>query len=92
MKLKCTVLAYVKFTFYGTFSYWDTVYRSLWHRFDAVMEMHNASVREIDVKKMQPQPDTRPHYVSFFECFRFLSDDTLKYVMHNYPYIVIAFS
>lgn len=38
----------------------------LWHRFDAVMQLHNESVRGVDVKKMIPPPDTRPHYVGYF--------------------------
>uniref|UniRef100_A0A0M3HKK8 Vacuolar protein sorting-associated protein 52 homolog n=1 Tax=Ascaris lumbricoides TaxID=6252 RepID=A0A0M3HKK8_ASCLU len=46
--------------------YWDTLTRMLWHRFDAVMQLHNESVRGVDVKKMIPPPDTRPHYVGYF--------------------------
>uniref|UniRef100_A0A183V8G5 Vacuolar protein sorting-associated protein 52 homolog n=1 Tax=Toxocara canis TaxID=6265 RepID=A0A183V8G5_TOXCA len=43
--------------------YWDTLTRMLWHRFDAVMQLHNESVRAVDVKKIVPPPDTRPHYI-----------------------------
>lgn len=41
--------------------------RTLWRRFEVVMELHILSVRNIDVKKLQQQPDTRPHYV-YIEC------------------------
>ncbi|VDN18757.1 unnamed protein product [Gongylonema pulchrum] len=27
------------------------------------MDLHNSSLRDFDVRKMQPQPDTRPHYI-----------------------------
>ncbi|KAK0406157.1 hypothetical protein QR680_018400 [Steinernema hermaphroditum] len=43
--------------------YWDSVLRLLWTRFDTVMEMHNESVRNLDVQKLATPVDTRPHYV-----------------------------
>ncbi|VBB30923.1 unnamed protein product, partial [Acanthocheilonema viteae] len=43
-------------------SYWDTLNCTLWHRFDVVMGLHNSSLRDLDVHKMQLQPDTHPHY------------------------------
>ncbi|MFH4978802.1 hypothetical protein AB6A40_005511 [Gnathostoma spinigerum] len=43
--------------------YWDSLIHMLWARFDTVMIAHNESVHMIDVKKMQPPPDTRPHYI-----------------------------
>uniref|UniRef100_A0A1I7X417 Vacuolar protein sorting-associated protein 52 homolog n=1 Tax=Heterorhabditis bacteriophora TaxID=37862 RepID=A0A1I7X417_HETBA len=45
--------------------YWETISNQLWIRFDQVMQMHNDSVKTLDVKKMQPPIDTRPHYVGF---------------------------
>lgn len=56
---------FIKFVY----SYWETLNCTLWHRFDTLMDLHNSSVRDIDVRKMQPQPDTHPHYV----CFNLLS-------------------
>uniref|UniRef100_A0A915Q7R8 Vacuolar protein sorting-associated protein 52 homolog n=1 Tax=Setaria digitata TaxID=48799 RepID=A0A915Q7R8_9BILA len=44
-------------------SYWETLNYTLWHRFDVVMNLHNSSLRDLDVHKMQPQPDTHPHYI-----------------------------
>ncbi|KAL3991087.1 Vps52 / Sac2 family protein [Acanthocheilonema viteae] len=44
-------------------SYWDTLNCTLWHRFDVVMGLHNSSLRDLDVHKMQLQPDTHPHYI-----------------------------
>ncbi|VDD97491.1 unnamed protein product, partial [Enterobius vermicularis] len=43
--------------------YWETLTRTLWHRLDTVMKLHNDSVRAIDVKKLVPEPDTRPHHI-----------------------------
>src|SRR5690242_19902005 len=48
------------------FRYWDAVSNLLWIRLDQVMQMHNESVKTLDVKKMQPPVDTRPHYVSSY--------------------------
>ncbi|TKR81701.1 hypothetical protein L596_015532 [Steinernema carpocapsae] len=43
--------------------YWDSILRLLWGRFEAVMLMHNESVRNLDVQKLATPVDTRPHYV-----------------------------
>ncbi|GMT32363.1 hypothetical protein PFISCL1PPCAC_23660 [Pristionchus fissidentatus] len=43
--------------------YWDAISNQLWVRFDQLMAMHNESVRVLDVKKLQPPVDTRPHYI-----------------------------
>ncbi|KAF8386907.1 vps-52 [Pristionchus pacificus] len=43
--------------------YWDAISNQLWVRFDQLMAMHNESVRAIDVRKLQPPLDTRPHYI-----------------------------
>lgn len=55
---------------YLSYSYWETLCCTLWHRFDVVMGMHNSSLRDLDVNKMQLQPDARPHYVSFKFCVK----------------------
>ncbi|MCP9265091.1 Vacuolar protein sorting-associated protein 52-like [Dirofilaria immitis] len=44
-------------------SYWETLNCTLWNRFNVVMGLHNSSLRELDVHKMQLQPDTHPHYI-----------------------------
>ncbi|VDK67799.1 unnamed protein product [Litomosoides sigmodontis] len=44
-------------------SYWETLNCTLWHRFDIVMELHNSSLHDLNVHKMQLQPDTHPHYI-----------------------------
>uniref|UniRef100_A0A1I7ZIC9 Vacuolar protein sorting-associated protein 52 homolog n=1 Tax=Steinernema glaseri TaxID=37863 RepID=A0A1I7ZIC9_9BILA len=41
--------------------YWDSILRLLWARFESVMEMHNDSVRNLDVQRLTV--DTTPHYV-----------------------------
>lgn len=43
--------------------YWDALERMLWLRLEAVMNLHNESVRNFDVKKLTTPVDTRPHYV-----------------------------
>ena len=43
--------------------YWDTIAKLLWLRFEAIMNAHNESVRNLDVKKLSTPVDTRPHYV-----------------------------
>ncbi|CAI4228617.1 unnamed protein product [Auanema sp. JU1783] len=43
--------------------YWDTIRLQLWIRFEQVMNMHNTSVKTLDVKKMSSPIDTRPHYI-----------------------------
>ncbi|VDN58687.1 unnamed protein product [Dracunculus medinensis] len=43
--------------------YWDTLTRILWQRFEVVMQLHDESVRAVDIKKLQPPPDIRPHYI-----------------------------
>ncbi|KAI1730474.1 vps52 / sac2 family domain-containing protein [Ditylenchus destructor] len=43
--------------------YWESLTKTLWARFEAVMNMHNDSVRNLDVRKLQVPVDTRPHYV-----------------------------
>ncbi|VDK83209.1 unnamed protein product [Onchocerca ochengi] len=44
-------------------SYWKTLKCTLWHRFDIVMGLHNSSLHDLDVHKMQLQPDIHPHYI-----------------------------
>ncbi|KAI6191229.1 Vacuolar protein sorting-associated protein 52-like protein [Aphelenchoides bicaudatus] len=44
-------------------TYWQTVAKNLWTRFEIIMNMHNESVRAMDPRKAQPAVDTRPHYV-----------------------------
>uniref|UniRef100_A0A183G0C4 Vacuolar protein sorting-associated protein 52 homolog n=1 Tax=Heligmosomoides polygyrus TaxID=6339 RepID=A0A183G0C4_HELPZ len=43
--------------------YWDAVSNQLWTRLAHVMQMHNDSVKALDVKRMQTPIDTRPHYI-----------------------------
>uniref|UniRef100_A0A0N5AMR6 Vacuolar protein sorting-associated protein 52 homolog n=1 Tax=Syphacia muris TaxID=451379 RepID=A0A0N5AMR6_9BILA len=43
--------------------YWETLTRVLWRRFDTIMKMHNDSVKAVDIKKLIPVPDTRPHHI-----------------------------
>lgn len=43
--------------------YWEEVSNRLWLRLDQVMNMHNDSVKTLDVRRMQPPPDTRPNYI-----------------------------
>ncbi|EPB66240.1 hypothetical protein ANCCEY_14670, partial [Ancylostoma ceylanicum] len=43
--------------------YWETISNQLWTRLAQVMQMHNDSVKALDVKRMQTPIDTRPHYV-----------------------------
>ncbi|VDN06583.1 unnamed protein product [Thelazia callipaeda] len=44
-------------------NYWETLSCTLWFRFDIVMNLHNTSLHDLDVRKMQLLPDTRPHYI-----------------------------
>ncbi|KAK6746746.1 hypothetical protein RB195_000172 [Necator americanus] len=43
--------------------YWETISNQLWTRLAHVMQMHNDSVKALDVKRMQTPVDTRPHYI-----------------------------
>jgi hypothetical protein len=43
-------------------TYWQSVAKLLWSRFEFVMNMHNESVKAIDARKLQTPIDTRPHY------------------------------
>lgn len=43
--------------------YWDALTKMLWLRLEAVMNLHNESVRNLDIKKLANPIDTRPHYV-----------------------------
>uniref|UniRef100_A0A914CG91 Vacuolar protein sorting-associated protein 52 homolog n=1 Tax=Acrobeloides nanus TaxID=290746 RepID=A0A914CG91_9BILA len=43
--------------------FWENIAKMLWLRFEAVMNMHNESVRNLDVRKLQTPVDTRPYYV-----------------------------
>uniref|UniRef100_A0A914Z5Q9 Vacuolar protein sorting-associated protein 52 homolog n=1 Tax=Panagrolaimus superbus TaxID=310955 RepID=A0A914Z5Q9_9BILA len=43
--------------------YWDNIAKMLWYRLEAIMNSHNESVRNLDVKKLSTPIDTRPHYV-----------------------------
>ncbi|VDM60496.1 unnamed protein product [Angiostrongylus costaricensis] len=43
--------------------YWEAISNQLWTRLAQVMQMHNASVKSIDVRHMQTPIDTRPHYI-----------------------------
>ncbi|KAK6049527.1 hypothetical protein COOONC_12968 [Cooperia oncophora] len=44
--------------------YWEAISNQLWTRLAQVMQMHNDSVKALDVKRMQTPIDTRPHYVN----------------------------
>lgn len=57
--------------FFLIFSYWENVIKLLWNRFEAIMNAHNESVRNLDVKKLQIPVDSRPHYVSFMYFLNF---------------------
>ena len=59
------MLNYLVYEKLPIFSYWEAVSNLLWIRLDQVMSMHNESVKALDIKKMQPAVDTRPHYVRF---------------------------
>uniref|UniRef100_A0A158PB29 Vacuolar protein sorting-associated protein 52 homolog n=1 Tax=Angiostrongylus cantonensis TaxID=6313 RepID=A0A158PB29_ANGCA len=43
--------------------YWEAISNQLWTRLAQVMQMHNDSVKNIDVRHMQTPVDTRPHYI-----------------------------
>ncbi|KAJ1364466.1 Vacuolar protein sorting-associated protein 52 [Parelaphostrongylus tenuis] len=43
--------------------YWEAISNQLWTRLAQVMQMHNDSVKGIDVRHMQTPIDTRPHYI-----------------------------
>ncbi|KAK6030470.1 Vps52 / Sac2 family protein [Ostertagia ostertagi] len=43
--------------------YWEAISNQLWTRLAQVMQMHNDSVKALDVKRMQTPIDTRPHYI-----------------------------
>ncbi|PIO61561.1 hypothetical protein TELCIR_16912, partial [Teladorsagia circumcincta] len=43
--------------------YWEAISNQLWTRLAQVMQMHNDSVKSLDVKRMQTPIDTRPHYI-----------------------------
>uniref|UniRef100_A0A915DQV1 Vacuolar protein sorting-associated protein 52 homolog n=1 Tax=Ditylenchus dipsaci TaxID=166011 RepID=A0A915DQV1_9BILA len=43
--------------------YWQSLTKLLWARLEMVMNKHNDSVRNLDVRKLQVPVDTRPHYV-----------------------------
>ncbi|VDL65180.1 unnamed protein product [Nippostrongylus brasiliensis] len=47
--------------------YWEAITNQLWTRLAQVMNMHNDSVKALDVRRMQSPIDTRPHYVRLFE-------------------------
>lgn len=49
------------------FSYWESLKKFLWNRFEAVMNGHNESVRNLNVRKLQVPVDSRPHYVGFLQ-------------------------
>lgn len=44
-------------------SYWENMRQMLWVRLEAVMQSHNESLRNLDVRRLQAPVDTRPHYV-----------------------------
>ncbi|WKY07944.1 hypothetical protein Q1695_007442 [Nippostrongylus brasiliensis] len=43
--------------------YWEAITNQLWTRLAQVMNMHNDSVKALDVRRMQSPIDTRPHYM-----------------------------
>lgn len=44
-------------------TYWQSIAKLLWSRFETIMNMHDESVKAIDPRKLQTPVDTRPHYI-----------------------------